>query len=230
VGSHDQKKDRGAEVTAITAYFRPFSLALIVLLTIPACIGPMLPYADSAGSVESDETVIAGKIVISPPLDESEQTLTTIRSHGCCITQINPSADRYKNKIILLTDTKPRSIQEPEFSDYAGRIEAPIGDVFYVRAKNGKSLYVNRSEILMDVNGGGAEKAVLPSGYKIDIRPGDRAVYIGTIKYYRDEFFTVHRVEIIDDYERVNAAFRKKFGRKLVLRRALVAGGKNGGK
>lgn len=216
-------------MTTITAYFRPFSLALIVLLTIPACVGSMLPYADSADSVENGETIIAGKIVISPPLDESEQTLTTVRSQGCCITQINPSADQYKNKIILMTDAKPRSIEEPSLSDYEGRIEAPIGDVFYVRAKSGASLYVNRSEILMDVNGGGAEKAVLPSGYKINIRPGDRAVYIGTIKYYRDEFFTVRRVEIIDDYEKENAAFRKKFGRKIVLRKALVAGGKNSG-
>ncbi len=209
--------------------FRTTAFALIVILSIPACVGSMLPYADSADSVAGDETIIVGKIVISPPLDESEQTLTTVKSQGCCITQINPGANRYKNKIILLTDSKLRSIQEPEISDYNGRIEAPIGQDFYVRAKNGKPLYVNRSEILMDVSGGGAEKAVLPSGYKINIRPGDRAVYIGTIKYYRDEFFTVHKVEIIDDFERESAAFRKKFGRKFTLRKALVTGGKNAG-
>ncbi len=225
MGSHDQEKDRDAQMTTLTSRLRPFSLAMI-LLAVAGCTGAMLPYADSAGSVESDETVIVGKIVISPPLDESEQTLTTVRSQGCCITQINPSAGRYKNKIILMTDAKSRTIDDPSPSDYDGRIEAPIGSTFYVRAKRGKPLYVNRSEILMDVYGTGPEKAVLPSGYKIDIRPGDRAVYIGTIKYYRNEFFTVHKIEILDDFEKENAAFRKKFGKKLALRKALVAGGK----
>ncbi len=206
----------------ITSYLGTLGLSLIALLTIPACVGSMLPYADSADSVQSGETVIAGKIVISPPLDESEQTLKAVRSQGCCVMQINPQASRYKNKIILLTDGKLHSIDDPQLSDYDGRIEAPIGEVFYVRAKSAKPIYVNRSEILMDVYGTGPEKAVLPSGYKIDIHPGDRAVYIGTIKYYRDEFFTVHRVEIIDDYEKESAAFRKKFGRKFALRKALV--------
>jgi hypothetical protein len=54
------------------------------------------------------------------------------------------------------------------------------------------------------------------------LRPGDKAVYIGTIRYHRDEFFTISRIQIVDDYGHANAEFKKKFGSKHSLRKALL--------
>ncbi len=201
------------------------SIALAAVLSLQACcMGPALPLATSADDVQADETVVVGKIVVSPPVDEIEQTLSTARSSGgTCL--VNPSANQYKNTIVLLTDKKLRRIADPEVSDYNGRVEAPLGETFYARAPNSSPLYVNRSEIMMALYRSGMEKAILPSGYKIDIRRGDKAVYIGTIKYHRDEFFEVHKIDIIDEYEKESAAFRKKFGKKFTLRRAIITGG-----
>lgn len=198
-------------------------IALAAALLLPACVGPALPLATSADDIAPGETIVVGKIVISPPVDETEQTLKTVNATNGGI-MINPSAEEYKNKIVLLTDNKLRRIEDPGISDYRGRIEAPLGQTFYARAQNSGPLYVNRSEIMMSLNRSGMEKAVLPSGYKINIRPGDKAVYIGTIKYHRDEFFEVHKIEIIDDYEKESAAFRKKFGKKIALRKAIITG------
>jgi hypothetical protein len=58
--------------------------------------------------------------------------------------------------------------------------------------------------------------------FRVDIRPGDRAVYIGTIQYYRDEFFSTEKVVVKDDYAAANAEFQRRFGRGVTLRRALA--------
>ena len=66
------------------------------------------------------------------------------------------------------------------------------------------------------------ERAYLPGGLKIDIRPCDRAVYIGTIRYYRNEYFDITKAEINDDFSKENAAFKKKFGSKFPLKKRIV--------
>ncbi len=121
---------------------------------------------------------------------------------------MSPVTKEHRNKVILLTDTKQRRIADPSLGDYSGRIEVELGNTFYVRARR-EPFYVVRSEIWMGMKTVGIEKMVIPAGYKIDIRPDDRAVYIGTIRYHRDEFFSVDKVEVINDYKKEAAAFRK---------------------
>lgn len=195
--------------------------SLAATLLVAGCGGHALPVADTLDSVQPNEVIVVGRIDVSPPPDDIEQSMKTI-SPVRGGWSINPVASSLKNVVVLLTDNKLRKISDPSPSDYNNRIEAPIGKTFYVRAPNTGPLYVIRSEIFMDIHAGRWEKALLPSGYKIDIKPGDRAIYIGTIKYYRDEFFETKRVELIDDYERENAAFKKKFGGKIQLRKALI--------
>jgi hypothetical protein len=65
-------------------------------------------------------------------------------------------------------------------------------------------------------------KAYFPGGLKISLKPGDKAVYVGTVQYHRNEFFVVTKVAIVDDYDRANAEFKKKFGTKFPLRKALL--------
>ncbi len=202
-------------------------LRLVLFLTLfsffAGCMGRSQPLATRASSVEPGETIVVCKIVISPPLDDIEQSLKTVKATSGGL-MVNPSASRYKDKVVLLTGKKLQTINDPKISDYRGRIEAPIGETFYARIKNDGPVYVNRSEIMMDLHRSGMEKAILPSGYKVDIRKSDKAVYLGTITYYRDEFFEVSRIQILDEYEKEAAAFRKKFGAKMTLRKALVSG------
>lgn len=195
---------------------------IFLCASITACVGSPLPMADSLSSTKSSETIVVGKIELSPPFEEDEQSLKTVSSLGPCVFLINPSARQYRNTVILVADDHMRELGEPCMSDYGGRIEAPIGRTFYVRAPN-EPMYVIGTEIIMGVDAAGVEKACLPAGYKIDIRPSDRAVYIGTIKYYRDEFFEVTKIELIDDYKKENAAFKRKFGNTIKLRKALIA-------
>ena len=56
----------------------------------------------------------------------------------------------------------------------------------------------------------------------MEVRPGDIAIYIGTIHYHRDEFWKITSVEVEDDYERVIAECLKKWGPSAVLRKSLL--------
>jgi hypothetical protein len=56
----------------------------------------------------------------------------------------------------------------------------------------------------------------------VDIQPRDRAVYIGTIEFHRDEFFRVSKVIVRNDYARAAGEFKKKFGTKYKLTERLA--------
>lgn len=43
------------------------------------------------------------------------------------------------------------------------------------------------------------EKLWFPGGYYFDVPKGAAAVYIGTLRYYRDDFNSITRVEVIDE-------------------------------
>lgn len=66
------------------------------------------------------------------------------------------------------------------------------------------------------------EQAWLPGGLKVDVKPGDKAVYMGTIRYHRNEFMDITKVEIKDHFGAESAAFKKKFGDSMVLRKRLA--------
>lgn len=193
------------------AWFFLFVLAA----TLAGCVGAPLQPLDSASSLSSGETVIVGRIELVPPLEDGEQR---VESKGMVI---NLYADEMKNGVFLLTDAKSRNIGEPSISDYRNRIEAKLEKPFYVRAKSAP-FHINAAEIMMSVDRSGTSKVRLPARFRVDIRPGDRAVYIGTVRYHRDEFFEIKRVEVIDNYERERAAFNKKFGNGLTLKKAIV--------
>jgi hypothetical protein len=206
--------------TASITYMLRGALLLLAFST-TGCMGPARPFATSFAEVEKNEVILVGKIAIDPPLGEGDQTLKTVafRDGGMII---NPSAKDYRNKVLLLTNSNNRRVADPSMGDYRGRIEAALGETFYVRVPN-EPFYVVRSEIWMDLKAIGMEKMVLPAGYRIDIRPGDRAVYVGTILYHRDEFFSTDKVKVVDEYKKESAAFRGRFGNAVKLRKAIVS-------
>jgi hypothetical protein len=71
--------------------------------------------------------------------------------------------------------------------------------------------------------GSGMSGARFPGKLRVALKPGDRAVYIGTLRYYRDEFFEITRVAVVDEYGAANAEFANKFGSGVPLRKALMA-------
>ena len=122
----------------------------------------------------------------------------------------------------LLMDSRPRALtKEPELADYKGRIEATVGENFFIRSQS-QPFYIVGGMMYLDLGSKEMNRAYFPGGLMAPLKVGDKAVYIGTIRYHRNEFWEITKVTIVDDYESANAEFKKKFGAKYSLRKAYL--------
>ena len=173
----------------------------------------------SAGGVPDDKVIIVGRVEFDPPMTNKSQKLL--------------SNEEYRNLITFICDEVLQPIYEdnirPNSLVFEGSIEALHGEPFYALSDRvpfyfiAGLLYKNIYETscgyrCIKVN---YEYLLFPGSFHINIKPGDKAVYIGTIVYERDNFFTVKRVIIRDDYDKEMPKFRRTFG-NIKLRKDLI--------
>ncbi|MGE5241352.1 MAG: hypothetical protein ACM3NI_06875 [Bacteroidota bacterium] len=183
---------------------------LLLIGALGACVGPAREPVDSLSGLDRDETVVVGRIELVPPLRKGEQ-----KFKGIVIGDL-------KNKMILITNDHYRTLtDEPGMSDFSGRIEAKLGKTFFVRSQS-KSFYILGGMLFLDLGGEETNRAYFPGGLKVSLKPGEKAVYVGTVRYNRNEFFEITKASIVDDYERANTEFKKKFGTRYPLHKALL--------
>src|SRR5262245_29592986 len=187
---------------------------LLAALALASCApAPLAPV--EGGSVGSGETIIVGRVELVPPLQKGEQRLKGIGTGA------------YENKMVLLTGERPRPLPaDPAVADYADRIEATLGSTFFVRTRS-SPFYILGGILFLEI-GTGMNRARFPGGMRVPVREGDRAVYIGTLRYHRDEFFEITRVTVVDEYNTAHAEFTKRFGSGVPLRKALMESPKGG--
>ena len=186
-------------------------LLALAALALAACApAPRAPLT-SIDALSRDEVVLVGKVELVPALRKGEQKI-----RGMVVGKI-------ENTIHLMMDDKLRPMPEdPRIADFAGRIEAPVGETFFVRGKAAPA-YLLGGLLFLDIGGSSQQKAIFPGGFQVAVKPGDRAVYIGTLRYQRDEFWEIQRVTIVDEYAKANAEYEAKFGKAQPLRKALMA-------
>lgn len=184
--------------------------ALLLAGVLGACVGPAREPVSSLSGLNGGETVVVGRIELVPPLRKNEQKFKGI------------IVGDWENKIVLITDDQYRTLtDEPGMADFAGRIETKFGQTFFVRSDN-KPFYILGGMMYLDLGGNEINKAYFPGGLKVALKPGDKAVYVGTVRYHRNEFFEITRASIVDDYDAASTEFKKKFGAKYPLRKALL--------
>lgn len=189
---------------------RRAALLLLALAAAACAPAPRAP-ADSAAPAGGDEVILVGRVELVPPLRKGEQRLRGI------------GTGQYENRMFLLTGERARALPaEPALADYAGRIEATLGQHFFVRSRSAP-FYILGGVVFLEVGGGGMSRARFPGGMRVAPRPGDKAVYIGTLRYERDEFFEVSKVTVVDEYAAASAEFKRRFGGGTQLRKALMA-------
>ena len=188
----------------------PALIAVTLLLQSCSMGGKFLTEAGSLNTLKKDEVVIVGTINITPKLDKDEQELDP---KG--VWDVMGFGNKNKNRSMITFNSKPVS------SGYKYVINPELGKVFFFKVpKNLK--YIVDGEILTVFSRYGSEKILLPTGFKINIKSSDKAVYIGDIIYKRDDFNSITSVKFKDNYKKARRLFRKKFGKKYKLRKSLV--------
>lgn len=187
-----------------TASARPWGLLALGTLILGAALSGCVAAAvdvDSLSQVGPGDVLVAGRIELVPPLKPGEQQIKVL------------SPVTMENRAFVISAAKPEPLNDDlTMAQAQGYINAPFGQTFYVR-KPAQPLYVNGVFFYLTMKSNGEQERVfLPAGFKVDIQRTDRAVYFGTIRYHRNEFFEVSKVEVVNDLAKVTADARKKFG------------------
>lgn len=189
---------------------------LVALIVFALCsYGAAAKPLKSIKSLGKDEIVLVGRVELVPPLEDFEQNLKTIGSK------------RYKNVAMFVIGDRVIDIESPRLRDgkYADGVE--LGREFYIRRKRGETLFYSGSIILTQsaLAGHGRrasvdmERLVLPGGLEYPIQASDRAIYIGTLRYHRDDYNAITKVDLVDEFDKANKAFIKQHGTSVKLRR-----------
>lgn len=184
--------------------------SLVLVCTLAGCAPAARVPLESIQSLSAGEMVLVGRVELVPPLKQGEQ-----RVRGMVIGDV-------ENKMFLIADERLRPLpQDPGISDYAGRIEAKLGSHFFVRSKS-EPFYILGGVLFLEIGGNSVQRIYFPGGLRVAAEPGERALYIGTLRYHRDEFFEISRITVVDEYAEASREFTKRFGNGQRLKKALL--------
>jgi hypothetical protein len=192
-------------------YNKIFITVLVVLISgLLSCISSQ--NVSSLSSVREDDILLVGKAIIEPPLQPHEyRKIITINGESGYIYL------HYSNQL------KPIKDLDIGFKQVSNSIKTENGKTLFVKFKN-QPLYFYYGFILMDfdTDKNDGVYAYLPAGWVVNQQSKDKAIYIGTIKYTRDEFFRITKVEIIDEFDEISKEFYTKYGNSIQLKKSLL--------
>lgn len=176
------------------------------------------PHLNALNELQANELILVGRIELVPPLSPEEQELKTLTS------------DRFQGRVVaLFSEQAFEDLNDLPMSASSQAILVDLGKEFYTRQPKSSTMIYSGSYILVRsamYAGGYMGRDVtidhaqlnMPGGLKYTLKPDDRAVYVGTLRYHRDDYNAITKVEVINDYKRVNKEFTAKFGNGIKLR------------
>lgn len=151
-----------------------------------------LPVADS-------EVIVVGKVELIPPLDAKYEQKT----HWNVIGEKRMLAHVW---LATGSEHKPITTSRLDAADFQASIEAEWGVPFKVKAARQRT-WLNGGMAHLDVLD--QERLWFPGGYYFDVPPGAKAVYIGTLRFHRNDFNAITRVEVVDERKDVAQIMRQ---------------------
>ena len=191
---------------------------LVSALLLTGC-GTLYKDANSLSELTPDTVILVGKIEMLPKVEVKEEDIQ--------LGTFDPFnvRDIYRNRAILHLSDKATAT-EPTNEAFNPRLD----ETYFFRVPKDKRYLVYGSVFtyykVAVINKYQTEshtnEIVIPAPIELDIKPTDKAIYVGTWRYHRDEFNEVNKAEIIDQYTTALAEFRKKFGADATLRKSLA--------
>lgn len=171
---------------------------------------------DSMASIGNDEILVVGKIELFPPLKKSEQDVYSTATKA------------FVNKALIVTDEEVQDVRNITPSGFSIRHVAAteLGKTFFYEEDFSDPLIYSGGFVQMKYYSYGSgyrettiveNKLMLPGGLKFTPNKSDKAIYIGTIQYYRDENNNITSIKLKDEYEEANEIFKKKYNSSVKL-------------
>ena len=163
-------------------------LPLLLCLVLQACAIPQpLPAATDLRPGAS-EVVVIGKIELVPPLDPRES-----RSHWNAIGE-----KKFLGHVMIATGAEyvPVTTSKVVGAEFNSSIDAEWSVPFMVKAPRQRT-YLNGGMAHLDVVA--QDRLWFPGGLYFDVPRDATAIYIGTLRFHRNDFNAITRVEIVDE-------------------------------
>ena len=190
-----------------------FFLLCVAVMLLPACIWTSLPMQEASSYGSSpDSIIIVGKMELIPPVDVENEQLTHWNA---------PGDDVILNKVFMFTSPDPTPVDANDLrrSDLKNSIAALWGETFFLESKRERT-YLRAGMMILDSQS--TDRIWFPGGYYYDTPKGANAIYIGTLRYTRDDFNAIKKVELIDEYNSASKQIKKKFGPNAQLTKVLL--------
>lgn len=202
-----------------TPSFRAACIGFAISLALAGGCGTVYTEPKNARELTPDSVVLVGRIELVPPLKSGEQDLK--------MGTFDPmdAKGALTNRAVLYLADAPSDRREPTMEALNPVLERTF---FFSIPRSKRHMVhgmvlmqhrvtaVSRRQVSTESN-----ELLIPAPVEFDIRPGDKAIYVGTWRLHRDEFNEVTRAQLLDQYSVAAAEFRKRFGADVPLRKAL---------
>jgi len=173
-------------------------LPLLLCLMLQACALPrFLPPATDLRPAES-EVIVIGKIELVPPINPKLEQKTHWNAIG---------DKRILDHVMVATASEFRPVVTSKFdaADFQNTLEVKWGEPFMIKAPRQRT-YVNGAVVHLDMMT--QERLWFPGGYVFDVPKDAKAVYIGTLRYHRNDFNKITRVEVVDERKDITSVLK----------------------
>jgi hypothetical protein len=171
----------------------------------------------SAREVGGDAVLLVGKIEIVPPIKAGEQ-------HYRQGIDVANTKRHFLGRAILFTAATP------EYRERTGNaLNPPLQETYFLKLPRSHRYVVKGSvtmQLVSGARGTSHTELMFPVPIAFDIRPDDKAIYVGTLRLHRDEFHEVTKAEVRDDYAAAMKEFRSRFVGEPLPRKALLKKGR----
>ena len=195
----------------------PAALIAVAALAVAGCV----TVSEGVGSwseIGMDSVLLVGKIEIVPPVRSEEQRFRA------GLDVFNTKRHHIGRAILFMSD-------QPRYQERTGDALNPPLETTYFLPLPRTRRYMVKGSVTMELVARAvtARQSVMdhtellfPGPIELDIRPADRAIYVGTLRLHRDEFHEVTKAEVLDHFNAASADYTRKFGAGVPLRKALL--------
>ncbi len=181
---------------------------ILAVLFIINCVSSK-EYTGDIDKISGDDVILVGCIELKPPLEDHEQYLEAI------------GGEYYRNSLFFSLGDKILDYDDRNLSHINEFVKVILGQDFYIKQKYHKQLYISCQFIYMELSYPIIDM-YLPGVFQIEVPEGCKVAYIGKIKYHRDIYSAITRIEIIDDYKNAKSELEKKYNKQVDMCRAKI--------
>lgn len=184
--------------------------AVIIVLSAFMLVSCSTGSRNRGGAAEpgAGEVIVVGKVVMEPAPERGQSGMF---------------GSGYNGGIRLFFDNVMRLEKDHENSfweNWPVQVQGEEDEAFFYPVPARRMYCVMATYLLGRSHG--YESIHMPVAFVLDVRSGDRAIYLGTIKFTRDLYYNIKKIDVIDEYAKVLPEFTAQYGKGVKLRKALA--------